>query len=50
VRVAPEGDPDNYLGIASGALVRKSSGSGLGQIPDGNPDGNPDADPEGIEE
>jgi len=46
VRVAPEGDPGNYLGIASGALVRKTSGSGVGQIPDGNPDG----DPEGIEE
>jgi len=50
VRVAPEGDPGNYLGIASGALVRKTSGSGVGQIPDGNPDGNPDGDPEGIEE
>lgn len=50
VRVAPEGDPGNYLGIASGALVRKTSASGVGQIPDGNPGGNPDVDPEGIEE
>ena len=50
VRVAPEGDPGNYLGIASGALVRKTSASSVGQIPDGNPGGNPDVDPEGIEE
>lgn len=45
VRVAPENDPDNFLGIASGALVRKSAGSPLGQIPGGNPEANPDENP-----
>ena len=33
VRVAPENDPQNFLGIASGALVRKAAGSTAGQIP-----------------
>jgi general secretion pathway protein I len=53
VRVAPASDPENYLGIASGALIRKASGSTVGQIPGGNPGGSLEenaGNPEGIEE
>jgi general secretion pathway protein I len=47
VRVAPESEPENYLGIASGALIRKGSRSPLGQLPGNDPNdpNNPGNDP-----
>jgi len=45
VRIAPQSDPENFLGIASGALVRSAARSAAGQIPGGNPNGNPNDNP-----
>ena len=45
-RVAPENEPENYLGIASGVLVRKAAGSPAGQLPGGNQNTNPNETPE----
>lgn len=60
VRVAPESDPENYLGIVSGAVIRKGARSPLGGFPGNDPndpnnpnnpgDPNDGDDAEGIQE
>jgi len=54
VRVAPQDDPENYIGIASGAILRRGSGSPLGRGAGNGPDGQGNANqgdtPDGINE
>lgn len=52
VRVAPQDDPENYIGIVSGALLRKGSGSPLGQGTGNGPSdqGDQSGTPDGVQE